>query len=278
MGNRLKALNWWMGGGYQSNIQSWLTQGIADGGTPPSGSILTALSTFMNSLNTAGIGPSSSDMLSMNIMHTGSKEFVKLNIKNVAQYKYTESGTVTFSEGNGCKSASSSYFNQPLKSNEFAGIESSFTFINYVSESETTDANIAPSGVRTGTPAFEYMQLWPKAGGARVFSWLHGTQSNQAASSNHKGLFIVTNTPTANVLYRDGVKTSVAKVPVAPTVQRNRLVLAYNDGTSIDGVTATGHYTRFVALDVTYRIPFDDTKAANFKTAFDAYKTAVGLP
>lgn len=273
-----KKLFYWLGGAsYQTNVQSWLTQGIADGGTPPSAAILNALSTFMSSLDTFGIGPSSSDMLSCNIMHTGSKEFVKLNIKNVAQYKYTESGTVSFSEGNGCKSASSSYFNQPLKSNEFAGIESSFTFINYVSESETTDANTAPSGVRTGTPAFEYMLLWPKSAG-RVFTWLHGTQSNQTASGNHKGLFIVTNTPTDNVLYRDGVKTSVAKVPVAPTVQRNRLVLAYNDGTTTDGVTATGHYTRYVAIDATYRIAFDDTKAANFKTAFDAYKTAVSLP
>lgn len=265
---------WRSGANYGAAVNSWLSQGTADGGTPPSAAILTALSTFMTSLDASGLGPSGSRMKTMNIMHTGSKEFVKLNIKNVSTFKYVEGGTVSFSEGNGCKSASNSYFEHPFKSDQYAGIETDLTEINYVSESSTTNTNEIVSGC---TPALSrFLLLRPKSGA------LNGAYSHYDAtlttftSANHKALYVRTYAGGNKVVYRDGVKTSTAVTPTAPTVSQSRVVLGLNSNAG-SGVTAGSFYTLYVSLDALYD-SFSDADESAFRTAFNTYKTAVSLP
>ena len=259
---------------YGATVNAWLAQGLTDGGESPSAEILTALSAFMTSLDASGLGPSGSRMKTMNIMHTGSKEFVKLNLKNVSTFKYVESGTVTFSEGNGCKSASSSYFEHPFKSDQYAGIETDLTEINYISESDTTSVNDIVAGCTPALSRFELLR--PKSGVANGAYSHYDNALTVFTSANHKGLFIRTYAGGNKVVYRDGVKTSTAVTPTAPTVSQSRLVLAFN-GNAGSGITATSHYTRFVALDALYD-SFSDADELAFRNAFNTYKTAVSLP
>lgn len=268
--------NWWLGGGLNSYVSAWIAQGIADGGVSPSPTVLSALSTFVNSLEGSGIGPSSSRMLTCNIMHSGSKEFVKLNLKNPSTFKYTEVGTVTFSEGNGCRSASSSYFHHAFKSNQYAGIESNLTSINYVSESSTSLFNTI-SGFRTsstdGAVGFYVQPLQSVSAG---LSRGYDANATTFSSNNHKGLYVLTRNAGNNIIYKDGSKTTIATAGIAPTNSCNRIVLGYNS--SAAGTLAPlSQYTKYVAFDALYDA-FSDADELAFRTAFNAYKTAVGLP
>lgn len=267
---------WLSGVSYQSNVASWLAQGIADGGTPPSSSILSALSTFMNSLEGYGLGPSGSRMITGNILHSGSKEFCKLNIKNVATFKYTEVNTVTFSEGNGCKSASSSYFHHAFKSNQYAGIESNLTSINYVSESSTSLFGTVQGFVTSSSDGTKAFYLQPLNSASTGLFRGYDSNATTFSSNNFKGLYIVTKNGGNDVIYKDGVKTTIASAGVAPTNSCNRIILAYN-GSAGSTLVPTSFCTKYVACDFLYDA-FSDADAANFKTAFDTYKTAVGLP
>jgi hypothetical protein len=257
-------------------VVNWISQGILDGGISPSPAVINALSTFVNSLESSGIGPSSSRMLTCNIMHAGSKEFVKLNIKNPATFKYTEVGTVTFSEGNGCRSASSSYFHHAFKSNQYAGIESNLTSINYVSESSTSLFNTI-SGFRTsstdGAIAF-YVQ--PLNSASAGLSRAYDANATTFSSNNHKGLYVLTRNGGNNIIYKDGSKRTIATAGIAPTNSCNRIILGYN-GSSAATLVPLSQYTKYVAFDALYDA-FSDADELAFRTAFNTYKTAVGLP
>lgn len=261
---------WRSGVSYQSNVQSWLTQGIADGGTPPTAAQLTALSTFITSL-----GSLWTRCKTMNILHLGSKEFVKLNLVNPATFKYTESGTVSFSALNGCKSASSSYFNQGFKSDAFGG--GALTMVTYISESVAGDSLQAPHGYCVNAAGTAFMSLLPKiAGNAQVQHATVGAESE--ANTNHKGLYIHTHASSNIVLYKDGVKSTTSAGLTSPAISIDRLVLARNNATVSAGVTAALHYAvAYNAFDAIFDA-FSDADAAAFKTAFDTYKTAVSLP
>lgn len=265
-------IDYWYRSGvsYQSNVAAWLTQGIADGGTPPTAAQLTALSTLLTSLEGFSL---LSTFKTLNILHLGSKEFAKLNLINPATYKYTESGTVTFSALNGCKSASSSYFNHGFKSDAFAG--NALTFILYVSESNAVSAIQAAHGVRTKAATASFYQLNPLT--SSQSQALHNTTGVAIpANTNHQGLYIHTYTTTI-VLYVNGVKNTQASTLQTADISNDRLVLATNASAVNGGVSAGSHYTRYLALDG-IASQWNDTQAANFKTAWDVYKTAVGLP
>jgi hypothetical protein len=257
------------------SVSLWLSQGIADGGTSPTPSNINALSTFMNTLDLAGLGPSGSRMKTGNILHTGSKQFCLLNLKDVSNHKLVESGTVTFSEGNGCRSASSSYFEQPFTTDEYAGIQSNLTAINYVSESSTAfSGSKALHGFRSDA--------------ARIFTTVplntstlgqgyHFTAGATFPSTNHRGLYVLTRSGANLITYKDGSKTSIAFAANVPAYNGfNRYILAYNNN---NGVTpaAAAFYPHYVAIDFLYD-GFTDADELAFRTAFNTYKTAVGLP
>lgn len=268
---------WRSGASYQANVSAWLAQGTADGGTPPNATFLNAMSTFMNSLNTAGIGPTSSRMKTLNILFAGSKEFCKLNVKNVATYKYVESGTVTFTAGSGCKSASSSYFDQPFKTDEYANIQTDSTFINYISESSTASGSTkVASGYRTRAGG-AYAALTPLST-ASAGSILHYSGvALSFGSTNHKGLYVYTRQSGSHVVYKDGVKTTAVQAATAPDISINRYILAYNNATTSGGSTPASFFTHNIALDAILDT-FSDADELAFRTAFDTFKTAVSLP
>lgn len=250
---------------YSVELQAWIDAGTLAGHTLPNADILSAIDALLGSaLETGTI---ISRMKTGYIFHAGSKGMAKLNLKDPATFPLTEVGTVTFSEGNGCKSASSSYFDQPFRSNQYAGIQSNLTCAQYISESDTTQATQMPHGFRSGFGL--YFAYRPRASSQVVLNFDGG---NAYTSANHKALFVHGNDGSNSVIYRDGVKSSFVVAATAPTDAINRYILARNN----NGV-ADAFYTRFVSYDFLFD-RFSDADELAFRTASNNYKTAVGLP
>lgn len=260
--------------GLDADVKAWLDRGAALGYVLPSTTVQNALSDFVKSLKTNGLF---TRMKTGYIMHAGSSQMGTLNLKNPLTYQTTLVNSPTFSEGNGMKSnGTSSYIDQPFKSNEFTGIESNLTVINYVSESNNTTTAISVNGFLT-KPS-QYFALNP------LHNLTQGVYFNYKASpwltfsnNNHKGLYIGTYLNTNASMYKDGVKTTDAQVPEPPTTSVNRFILAYNDSATNGGVSPLNFYTVFVSLDFLFD-SFSDTDESNFRTAFNTYKSAVNLP
>lgn len=263
------------GSGFDADVQAWLDQLAIDGATTPTVTVQNALSDFATSLKSYGLW---TRMKTGYILHSGDTTVGRRNLKDPATYRTTLSGTLTFSEGNGTKSNGTSYINQPFTSNEFAGIETDLTVVQYVSESATTAATIASHGFMVNSNG-SMMVTYPLQSGVNGLSNTYNTAGAPRltfTSNNHKGLYVSTHNGTGNVMYKDGVKTSNTTAAVAPNLTQNRTILAFNNNTS-GGVSPLQFYTRYLSVDFLFD-QFDDTDELNFRTAFDDYKTAVGLP
>lgn len=234
--------------------------------TSISASVKAAQNAFCNSLNSAGL---LSRMKTGYFMHAGGIDNAKINLKNPATYTLTSpAGDPTFSEGNGCKSGGTTYFSQPFKMNEYAGIQTDVTVCQYVSESNTADTtNTWTHGILDiNTGAF--WGLRPFAFGL-LSSYNFGATAILPANANHKGLYIQTQDASNQYVYKDGTKSSLATVPTAPTVSSNRSILARDAG--------NGPYLHYLAVDFIFD-RFSDADELAFRTAFNTYKTSVGLP
>lgn len=259
---------------FDPDVRAWLNRGTALGYTLPSSTVQNALSDFIKSLKTNGLF---TRMKTGYIMHAGSSQMGTLNLKNPLTYQTTLVNSPTFSEGNGMKSnGTTSYIDQPFKSNEFVGIQSNLTVINYVSESNNTTTGISTNGFLT--KAGQYFALNP----------LHTTTEGRYfhygpspwlpfSNTNHKGLYIGTHSSPNTSIYKDGIKTTAAQTPEAPTNSINRLILAYNDSATDGAIAPANFYTAFVSVDFLFD-SFTDADESNFRTAFNTYKTAVALP
>lgn len=254
-----------------ASVQSWLAQIASDGGTTPSATVQTALSDFVTTLKSNGLWDR---MKTGYIFHSGDTTVGRVNLKSPSTYKNTIAGTLQFSESNGTRSnGTTGYFDQPFKSDEYSGIQSDLTAIQYVSQSNTTGATLSSHGFRT-TSGANYFRLIPY-NGTRV-SWYPFTSAqNGELTGNHKGLLIHTYDGSNYVCYKDGNKTSIAGAVAAPGISVNRYILALNNATS--GSAPLQFYTSYVAVDFLFD-RFNDTDESNFRTAFNTYKTAVSLP
>lgn len=270
MNKKLIYNNWWMGDNLNPYVVAWLAQGLADGGTRPTNTVLTAMSTALNSLTSLGI---LSRFKTLNFLHTGSKHFSKLNVINPSLYPYVESGTVTFTEGSGCKSASSSYFNQGFKSDSFLGTQ--LSFLSFVSESNTNNIAGSVFGHRVQAASAYQSYLNPKNGG-NVQVAVTSITAHSAANANHRGLYITTLVTTNATLYKDGVKASTSVAVTTPNISTDRLVLATNSSATSGVVTPVQFYTNNVAIDAILD-QVNDTDAANLTTIFNTYISACGL-
>ncbi|MBW3546236.1 MAG: hypothetical protein KY428_11675, partial [Bacteroidetes bacterium] len=102
-----------------ADVQAWLDRGTVLGYTLPSASVQTALSDFVKTLKADGLF---TRMKTGYILHAGSAQMGTLNLKAPLTYQTTLVNSPIFSEGNGMKSnGTSSYIDQPFKSNEYAG-------------------------------------------------------------------------------------------------------------------------------------------------------------
>lgn len=252
--------------GFDSDYTTWLNRLTALGYTKPSLLIQSAQSNFFISLKGYGLF---SRMKTGYFLHAGSAEAGTVNLKNPLTYQSTLVNSPTFSEGNGMKSnGTTSYINQPFKSDEYAGIENDITSVNYVSESNVTFASGSVAGCLTSPSKSFTLQPFKDANGyAYHFSLAQGFANN-----NHKGLYCVARAAASFSIYLNGVKTTFAIATEAPTVSINRYILGYNNNGTIALL-----YNKFVACDFLFNA-FTDADELNFRTAFDTYKTAVGLP
>lgn len=252
-------------------ITAWLAKGTAEAYTLPSATIQNALHAFMDDLGASLV----SRMKTGYIMHAGSKEMGTLNLKDPLTYQTSLVNSPTFSEGNGMKSnGTTSYINQPFKSNEYAGIESDLTSISYVSEASIDVNSTSVYGVVTTSGGANFNILRPVSG-VNVGSMFHHSTVTSFSNSQHKGLYVMTYDGINNVVYKDGVKSTVAVSPVASNLAINRFILCRNGGAS--GGTPLDFYSLFVAIDFLFD-RFSDADELAFRTAFNTYKTAVGLP
>lgn len=264
------SFDWYLAGNnYGPVVNAYVAKLNALGLIKPNKSVLVALRDFIASLDGYGLW---SKCLTMNQMHSGSVGAVTVNLKNPDAYQWTTSGSIVFSEGNGCRSDLSSYFNQPFKSNEFSGIETNLTSIQYISESSTTTGSFSGQGFRATASIYFVTRPLSSASTGQIFSY---STTGSFSNTNKKGLYIHVS-GAESTIYKDGVKTSIVRTATSPTLSQNRLILAFNNDTG-NGITPSGQMNTYVAIDALFTV-FNDTDAANFKTAFDNYKTAVGLP
>lgn len=274
----IKAIDWWWRGGvsYDSDYQAWLTAGTAAGYTLPPNNVKTAQSNFLTALK--AYTTMYAKLVTLRFMHSGSVGMATLNVLNAATEVATLSGTApTFSEGNGVRSnGTSSYIIDSIAANEWAGIEDDITVIQYISESSTAFATNKDShGFATDatTKSFRLTPLWSAAAGLKGG---YNSATIGFLSDNHKALYIHTVSPTQAISYRDGVKDTDANTSDAPTISNPRLILARNNNGGA-GVSPINYYPHYVAIDAVGHL-FTDQDAADFRTAFLAYQTAVGLP
>lgn len=254
-----------------SYYQAWLTQIIADGGTEPSASVKTAQNALIRDLDAAGF---MSRMKWGWFLHAGDKTTCRRNIKDPSVNRLTESGTVTFLDANGCKSASSSYWNTGIAANSIN--YSLFSIVTYVSESATA-SNGSVFGARTSSGGNIY-QLSPGVGGSA------GQRDNSSsggattfASANHKADYIMTYDGTNCIVNRAGVEDSDAQTVAASNITAPLLLLCRNTSGINGGVTPNNYYTLYVP----YLFAFDRLTAGErttIKGLFDTFRTAAGIP
>lgn len=258
------------------DVAAWYNQVVADGGTAPSQNVLNALSVFINTpLSTGTI---KSRMKTGYILHSGDTTVGRRNLKDPSTYRSSIVGALQFSEGNGTRSdGTTGYFSQPFKSNEYSGIQSDLTTIHYISESSAVGTFTNPSGFRVTAAGSVFYTFHPFADASGGAHYAFSATIRRFTSTNQKGLYVYLNNGTGSIVYKDGTKTtSAATAPSVPNISQNRLILAANTDVG-SGVTPSGFYAKYMAVDFLFD-QFNDADELSFRTAFNTYKTSVGLP
>lgn len=270
-----KLIDWYLGGAsYDSDYQAWLTAGQNAGYTLPPVAARTAQSNFVTALK--AYSSMYAKLVTLRFMHSGSAQMATLNVINAATHVGTIVPTLTFLEGSGIKSASNSYLRDTIVANQWAGIETDLTVIQYISESNTTaSTTLVSHGFRVTAATANNFRLVPLYNSTTAVKGSYNTATVGFPSTDHKGLYIHTLSPTSAISYKDGSKDTDANTPVAPDIAQPRAILAQNNNGGT-GWSPTNFYTIYVALDAVGHL-FTDQDAADFRTAFLAYKAAVGL-
>lgn len=255
-------------------LQAWLDQITADGGTLPSVATQQAIDAFLASpLET---GTVYSRMKTGNFHFFGDSLTWRRNIKNPSTYRYTISGTLVYTAGFGVKSDGTSFIIHPFKLNEYAGIESDLTCIQYISEDATFTSTFSHGArIRSDINAGFRLQPFNISNSGQV---ANSSATNQSfPNSTKKGLYIHLNNGTTDIVYKDGNKTSAARVPDAPNLTNDRSILAHNSRASNGAALGASPMTdASLAAHFLYD-KFSDTDASMFKTAWDTFRVTVGL-
>lgn len=189
----------------------------------------------------------------------------KVNLKNPATYALT--GTPVFDAGMGVRSNRySSYLNQPFKSDEYVGLHTDLTVVQYIAEDNTEALAAFSHGMQTvgSTRAFGMQPYNTTLLGYKY----HGTASIDATTtSNHRGLYVITYDGTNAVWYKDGVKDSDAATPDVATKSINRFILSVNTGATNGAATPTTYYDKAIALDFGFD-RFNDADETAFRSNF----------
>lgn len=225
-----------------------------------------AQNSFVVALKTAGLWDR---MKTGYFFAFGSKGNAKINLKDPLTYTITEVNTVPFDEGRGIGSDRySSYFNQPFKSDEYVGIQTDLTVVQYIVDDNTTVDEKFTHGMRVRSATSEAIALFPKFD-ANGYHY-HGTASNAFTNANSKGLYVQTYDGTNAVIYKDGTKTSAAASPVVPNISINRFIASQNNAT-VNGASTPANYTgRNISADFLFD-RFTDADELAFRNAFTTH-------
>lgn len=267
--------NWWAGGApLNAYVVAWDTQVIADGGVGATPTVKTALSTLINSLDSAGLW---SRCKRFWVLHSGGVTDARRNIKNPSTYRMSIVGTSpTFLEGTGCKSAdATSCFNTTVPANDYAGIGTDLTSVIYMSDSSNPSSSGFAFGGRTNTD-FTLYGLQPKTGAAVMGLTRFEASASSIANTTMKGFYVDTYDGSNKVTYKDGTKATVAATVTAPNIAAPMGLLARNanGGSSFTINSPMAYYAAYYGQ--WDRV--NDSEAATLRTHFTTYNTAVGIP
>lgn len=251
------------GSSTDADFQAWLDAVPDD----PTSTEQAAINGFVIELKAQGLW---TRMKTGNLMFVGSKSTAKINLKDPATYTLTEVNTVPFDLGRGISSDRySSYMSQPFKSNEYAGIQTDLTVIQYIVDDNSAGDTNFSHGMRLTSAGGASIGLYPYYGSSEGYHY-HGGSSHTFTSTNSKGLYVHTYNGTSAVIYKDGTKTSSSLTPTAPNIGINRYIGSYNNASTNNGNTPFNYSGRQIAADFLFD-RFDDTDEANFRNAFNTY-------
>ncbi len=209
----------------------------------------------------------------INFLFAGGKPATKINVKNPLAYLLSEVSTVPYDEGRGIStSRNNNYYSQPFKSNEYAGIQTDLTVIQYIVDDNAVGETNFSHGFRLTSGGGASIALYPYYGTNEGYHY-HGLASHTFASTNSKGLYVHTYNGTAAVVYRNGVKTSTTMTPTAPNIGINRYIGAYNNASVNNGntpATLVNPTGRQIAIDCLFD-RFTDADELAFRTGFNTY-------
>jgi hypothetical protein len=266
------------------SYQNYIDQIVTNGEIPPPLNIQIAQNDFVNDLKAAGLW---TRMKTGYFFHAGSRNVALINLKDPSTYQMTvgNSGPIqpVFVQGVGQRSGgggSGGYYNQPFKSNEYSGIETDLTIIQYMPTIPFAEYPIAvySNGMRThATTATSQLSHQPFSA-ASTGQRAHSSGNIAWTSTTHAGLIMSTYDGTNSVVYKNGTKTSNSTTPVVPNIGANRLIFNTNSATTTGGVTPSvaGYYTRYIAADFLFD-RFNDTDESTFRGIWNTYKTAINL-
>jgi hypothetical protein len=250
---------------YEPEYVAWLSAAQALGYTLPTNAQQQIQSNFIRDLRANGLLPR---MKFGNLYGFGSVGFGNIDIPFPAKVN-TITGSIVYTTGQGIKSDGASFLTAPFTAKEYVGIENNSAFITYISESSVVGANI--SAFLISDPA-KLVLLAPLANGSTtsLYEAYTGNFDSTLPNSDHKGLYtLVPGTGPNGRVYKDGVKRNLVFTSGAPSNNASMLILR-------DTVFGA-FYQKYMGAMFVFD-SFNDADELAFRTAFNTYKTAIGLP
>ena len=212
--------------------------------------------------------------------HTGSKDTCRVNLKNPNTYALTPAGVTAVVpiqiQGVGMRSSGGVHYDQPFKSNEYSGIETDLTVIQYMpfepfasiyaENSYSHGMDVTAAGATDN-----YIGLIPFHSASQGFRG-HGGAAQTFVNTTHQGLYVHTHDGTNSVVYKDGVKTSTALTPSTPDNSIDRFIMSTNN----DGTASTPKYNRLIAADFLYD-RFNDADEASFRSIWTTFINSISI-
>jgi hypothetical protein len=250
---------------YDPVYQAWLDRADALGVTKPSDPEKAIQNQFILDLRANGL---LARMKFGNLFGYGSLGFGNIDIPQPTKSN-APTGSVLYSQGNGVKSDGASFLTAPFTAKEYAGIENNSSFITYISESNLVGANIGAFQI---SDAAKLVYLAPLANGSTttLYEIYTGNFENVLPNTDHKGMYtLVPGTGPNGYIYKDGVKRNLAFASGVPT--NNNSLLLLRD--TIFGAFYQKYMGAMFVFD-----KFVDADELAFRTAFNTYKTSIGMP
>jgi hypothetical protein len=173
------------------------------------------------------------------------------NWKDASVYKITESGTNTFTNNQGFKSASSSYLNTNYPVNAMVGFATNFSVVSQVANSSTTNGSLSLYGVRGTYNASENRTLLfrPLTSGSlgSYYNYRGNSDPTTFSNNNQQGMYHQRRNGSAHSMFKAGTETTDTNSGVSTPDYTSPLTLltynGYNVNGGAGGITPGSYYT-----------------------------------